>query len=58
MTKDFISVVTLEWGCNNFEANSKEEYIQKVKDLYYEQYNIKICDKEITSIQEIKLWII
>ena len=56
MTKEFTSVVTLKFGINNIEANTKEEYIQKLKDSYYEQYNIEICDQEITSIQENKLW--
>tara|TARA_R100000687_G_C6428483_1_gene154494 strand:+ start:1021 stop:1191 length:171 start_codon:yes stop_codon:yes gene_type:complete len=51
-----------EWACeieinfNQFgiEAETKEEFIQKTKELFREEYNIYLNDSEITNIQEIK----
>ena len=49
--KEYTSVVKLEFGCNNFEANSKKEYIQKVKNSFKEEFNIHLTSKEITEIE-------
>ena len=51
-----------EWACeieinfNQFgiEAETKEEFIQKTKELFLEEYNIELVGSEITNIQEIK----
>lgn len=45
------------FGINSFiaigvEANSKEQAIKVLKDLYLEKYNIEIDDKEIVEINE------
>ena len=50
--KEYTSVVKLEFGCNNFEANSKKEYIQKVKNSFKEEMNIHLTSEEITEIGE------
>ena len=52
--KDYVSVVKLEFGGNNFEAESIEEYRQKVKEYYYEAHNIELDDSEIQEIGEMK----
>ena len=52
--KIFKSVVRIEWGGNNFNAKNKKEYIEKVKELYFEQYGIKLEDNEIKNIEEVE----
>jgi len=54
MTKQFTSVVTVEFAYNNRFANSKEEYIKLVKELYLERHDIELEDHEITEIKEIE----
>ena len=54
MTKQFTSVVTVEFAYNNHEANSKEHYIDILKRQYLEEYNIELQDYEITEIKEIE----
>lgn len=49
--KEYTSVVKLEFGCNNFEAKSKKEYIEKVKNSFKEEFNIHLTNKEITEIK-------
>ena len=49
-----------EWACaveitiNQFgiEAETKEEFIQKTKDLFLEEHNLELKDHEIKNIQE------
>ena len=53
MTKVYQSTITVSWGCNNHEAKSKKEYIQKVKDQFYEDFGIHLTDDEITDIEQI-----
>ena len=54
MTKQFTSVITVEFAYNNREANSKEEYIELLKQQYLEQHDIELEDYEISQIEEIK----
>ena len=54
MPKLFTSLVTIQFACNNHEANSQEDYIDLLKRQYLEQYNIELQDYEITCVQEIK----
>ena len=51
--KEYTSVVKLTFSFNNFEANSKKEYIQKVKNSFKQEFNIDLTDKEITQIESI-----
>lgn len=53
MTKEYQSTITVSWGCNNHEAKSKKEYIQKVKDQFHEEFGIHLTDNEITDIEQI-----
>ena len=50
--KQFEWVVTLCFSGCNHEASSKTEYVQKVKDQFYEDHNLNIYDSEITDIRE------
>jgi hypothetical protein len=51
--REYTSVVKLEFGCNNFEANSKKEYIEKVRNSFKEEFNIYLTNKEITEIERL-----
>ena len=51
--KEFSSVVTLSFHGNFCEADTKEEYVEKVKAIFYEEYGFKLLDSEITEIEEI-----
>jgi predicted small metal-binding protein len=46
--------VVITWSGNSMEADSVEEYKEKVRELYFEEHNIKdIRDKEITNIKKV-----
>jgi hypothetical protein len=51
--KEFECTVTVVWEGNNHEVFSKEEYIRRVKESFYESYNLELHDSEITNIKEI-----
>ena len=51
--KEFECVVKVVWEGNNFEVKTKEEYIRRVKESFYESYNLVLDDSEITDIREI-----
>jgi hypothetical protein len=50
--KSFTSVVSIQFYGNEIEAETKEEYIEKLKDLFHEEYNINLTDDEIGEIEE------
>ena len=54
MTKQFTSVITVEFAYNNRVANSKEHYIDLLKRQFLEEYNIELQDYEINYIEEIE----
>ena len=39
--------------CINFEADSIEDYIDRVKTQFSEEFNIELSNSEITEIEEI-----
>ena len=49
--KTFNCLVTLKESINNVEAKNEAEFIDKVKDIFYEEYNIQLEDYEITEIK-------
>ena len=53
--KEFTSTVTLTFEINNLEAVDKNDYIEALKELYLDSYNIEIKDHEITNIEEYTL---
>ena len=50
--KEFTSTVTLQFAINNIEATDKQDYIDRLKDFYFESYGIEVQDNEITEIEE------
>lgn len=50
--KKFYSNVTVSFGGNEFEAKDKKEYIQKVKESFYQEFGLDLEDSEITDIEE------
>ena len=54
-------MVLKEWSCeievhfthHGIEAKSKEDFIESIKDIYIEEYNLDLKDHEIKNIQEI-----
>jgi|TARA_R100000479_G_scaffold147454_1_gene82956 hypothetical protein len=44
--KNYYAEVNVSWG-TSFEANSKEDFIIKLKEQFKEDYNIELSDKEI-----------
>lgn len=49
--KNFSSVVSLQFYGNEIEAETKEEYIHRLKELFHEEYNINLSDDEIGEIE-------
>ena len=54
MTKRFTSVIIVEFAYNDRSAESKEEYIELLKQEYLMNHDIELEDHEITEITEIK----
>ena len=52
--KEYTSTITVTFSLNYNEAQSKEEYIEKIKSQFNEQYGIDLMDNEITNIEEVK----
>ena len=50
--KEFTSTVTLTFEINNLEAIDKNDYIEALKELYLDLYNVYLKDHEISNIQE------
>ena len=50
--KEYTSEINIWFGGNNHEAKNKEQYIQKVKDQFWEDFGIKLANAEITNITE------
>ena len=53
--KEYTSTVTVTFSLNYNEAQSKEEYIEKIKSQFNETYGIDLMDHEITDIEEVKI---
>ena len=53
MIKEYTSTITVSFDLNNHEAKSKEDYINIVKEQFYEEYGIRLTNSEITNIQEV-----
>ena len=50
--KEYYAEVKVEWA-TSFEADNKEDFIEKLKDQFYDDYNIDLEDKEISVIESI-----
>jgi len=49
--KEYTAVVSVEWS-TSFEAGSKEDFIEQVKEQFKEDYNIDLEDDEISMLDE------
>lgn len=52
--KTFRALVRIEFDNSGIEAETKEDFIQKLKDSFMEEFNLDLQDKEIIEIEEIK----
>ncbi len=52
MSKEYYAEVKVEWG-TSFEADNKEDFIEKLKEQFKDDYNINLEDKEISVIESI-----
>jgi len=53
--KEYISTITIKFSLNCHEANSKEDYVDKIKAQFREQHEIDLMDDEITEIEEVEV---
>ena len=53
MTREYSCVVSMEWSVSGIEADSVEEFIERVKTIWWEEHNLELSDKEITDIKGI-----
>lgn len=53
--KEYTSNIVVTFSINNLEAESKEDYIEKIKDQYSELHGIELQDNEIQDIEEIEV---
>jgi len=53
MTREYSCVVSMEWSVLGIEADSVEEFIERVKTIWKEEHNIELSDQEITDIKGI-----
>ena len=51
--KEFTSTVTLTFDINNIQAINKNDYIEALKELYLDLYNVYLKDHEISNIEEV-----
>ena len=51
--KEFTSTVTLTFDINNIQAIDKNDYIEALKELYLDLYNVYLKEHEITNIEEV-----
>ena len=52
--KEFTSNIVITFSINNLEAESKQDYIEKLKEQFNEFHGIELKDHEIQDIQEIE----
>lgn len=50
--KEYTSNIVVTFSINNLEAESKEDYIEKIKDQYSELHGIELQDNEIQDMEE------
>jgi hypothetical protein len=49
--KEYTAVVSVQWSAS-FEAGSKEDFIEQIKEQFKEDYNIELVDDEISMLNE------
>ena len=49
--KEYTAVVSVKWT-TSLEAGSKENFINKVKEQFMQDYNLDLADEEIAILEE------
>ena len=49
--KEYTAVVSVQWT-TSFEAGSKKDFIENVKEQFKQDYNIDLVDDEISMLNE------
>ena len=55
MSKRYTSTITVTWEGNMLDAKNKEEYIKKLKQFVFEEFNIHLYKGDISNIKEEEL---
>ena len=50
--KEYTSNIVITFSINNLEANSKYDYIEKLKEQFNELHGLELQDNEIQNIKE------
>ena len=50
--KEYTSNIVVTFSINNLEANSKHDYIEKLKEQFNELHGLELQNYEIQDIQE------
>jgi len=51
---EYTSLITIVFSINNLEADSVEDYKQRLKENFKEDFNIELTDDEITNIEPLE----
>ena len=53
MRKRYTSTINITWEGNMLDAKNIEEYIKKLKQFVFEEFNIHLNDTNINNVKEI-----
>ena len=53
MSKRYTSTINITWEGNMLDAKNIEEYVKKLKQFVFEEFNIHLNDTNINNIKEI-----
>ena len=53
MSKRYTSTINITWEGNMLDAKNIEEYIKKLKQFIFEEFNIHLNDTNINNVKEI-----
>ena len=53
MCKKYTSTINITWEGNMLDAKNIEEYIKKLKQFVFEEFNIHLNDTNINNVKEI-----
>ena len=49
--KNYYAIVKIEWSNFGIEAYNTTEAVERLKEIFLEQYNIELADQEIIKIE-------
>ena len=55
MSKRYTSTINITWEGNMLDAKNIEEYIKKLKQFVFEEFNIHLYKGDISNIKEEEL---